>query len=418
MKVDDGVKNGNKYAWVICICGLAIHFCCAGLATTGIGVYLPYLREALELSNTQASMITTIRSLATTLIMFVSGGFYRRISLRRGIGIAMACIAIGNVLFSLAGTIWMCYAAAGVCGIGYGLGTIIPITALMRNWFQDRLATAISICTCGSGVTAAVAPVITILTETYGLKTAFMIETLFVVIVGIILLFIIRDHPSELNLRAYQNQKSQKKTENKKLKQNPDAKMPAFQMVMFLVVALLIGAAGVPGVGHLPLLFRTAGYTAAVTAAAVSMDGIVMTIGKFMFGVASDRFGTYRINYFFMGTLMLGMFFLSILNGTSQIMLYIAVFLFGTGIPVGTVGLAVWAGDLSSKEDANKMTRYSQILFSIGTLIFNLMPGVVADHTGSYAPVYFIYGIAMIVLMVMIQYLYLSRYKRKEIQES
>ena len=72
--------------------------------------------------------------------------------------------------------------------------------------------------------------------------------------------------------------------------------------------------------------------------------------------------------------------------------------LFGFGAPLTTVGLSVWAADFSCTE--------RQLCYAIGGLAFSFVPGMVADLTGSYAPVYVIFALFGVFSILTVQSTY------------
>lgn len=58
------------------------------------------------------------------------------------------------------------------------------------------------------------------------------------------------------------------------------------------------------------------------------------------------------------------------------------------GIPFSTVGVSVFAKDMSSGNAYEKVVKYFQVATKIGALLIGPLPGMIADLTGSYAPAY------------------------------
>ena len=84
-----------RYNWMICIgCSLLI-FVTMGLVSSGFSVYFPFLARTYGLSNTQVSLLTTVRCAASFFSMLIVGPFYKWTGLRRGVTIA-SCSAFAH----------------------------------------------------------------------------------------------------------------------------------------------------------------------------------------------------------------------------------------------------------------------------------------------------------------------------------
>lgn len=400
------MRSKLHYGWIICVGCLLLHACTCGLTATCFSAYLPYIKTALALNNTQTSLIVTMRSLSSMLAMLTCNRYYKLFSLRIGVVVSCLFLVVSCLMFAWASSIFMCYLAAAIMGIAYAYGTMVPISFFMRNWFADRRSTALAIAACGSGVTTAIAPtIITNSTETFGLTRTFLAEAGIVAVCAALLFLILRDSPADLNLAPYR-QGDRQKEKQQKAPALRDVNLSRRETRLLMFTILLVGCLGAPYLSHLTLHYRNVGYTSTQTAAALSMIGIVMIGGKFLFGVASDRFGSYRINYLFLGSWLLACGVTTMLNGVSLELLYFATFLSGIGISLGTIGITVWVGDLSSEENYAKNITSSQFAFSLGALVWSPIPGILADLTGGYEAAYVIFGVMVALTMIIVQAIY------------
>ena len=140
------------YAWTVCIGCALLLFCTSGLAVNAFTIYQPFIMEQNGFSNTQTSSIVSFRTFAGLVGMLLSGVFYKKVSLRNGMGLAGIASAAGFALFGLAKTYPVYCLAAAVTGIGYGLGAMIPIAIVIRSWFYESRNLAIGICSAATGL--------------------------------------------------------------------------------------------------------------------------------------------------------------------------------------------------------------------------------------------------------------------------
>jgi sugar phosphate permease len=377
------------------------------MVTIAFSIYLPYIKTEVGLSNTETSMINTIRYLTTMLVMMGAGKYYGKLSLRLGTSVSCLFLAGSCIVFSRASSAMMCYVAAILMGITYALGTMIPISILVKNWFVHRRSTAMGIAACGSSLSTLIAPpIITLFVDAYGLQKMFIVETAFILMVVVILFLVLRDFPSDMGLAPYQEDGYEEKRE-KTQSHTLDSDMSKRDIFLLMSAMFLVGVEGPPSSTHLALHLREVNYTGMQVAAATSLIGIVMAAGKFMYGVTSDRFGTYRVNYVYMSSWILAMYMSVVLPGPwPRPLLYTMAIFKGVGSAVGQVGSTLWVVDLSPPQDYSRNIQRSQTLFSLGALLGGPFPGIIADITGTYTFAYVLFVILLVVNLIVIQPLY------------
>ena len=127
-------------------------------------------------------------------------------------------------------------------------------------------------------------------------------------------------------------------------------------------------------------------------AAAFSLCGLALMAGKFACGALCDRLGSYRSNYLLFGCFILGYVLCTLAPlRSAALMLASAVFL-GFGSSLNTVGISIWAADLSTQERYESVLRQFQAAYGLGGLVMSFLPGAIADLTGSYAPAYALFA--------------------------
>ena len=87
---------------------------------------------------------------------------------------------------------------------------------------------------------------------------------------------------------------------------------------------------------------------------------------------------------------------------------FAAVFL-GAGIAVGNTGVSIWALELSSPSQRLKLVRDFQVAFAFGGFVFTMLPGVLANFTGSYGITYLIFALASVACLALVLYVYKDR---------
>ena len=84
-----------------------------------------------------------------------------------------------------------------------------------------------------------------------------------------------------------------------------------------------------------------------------------------------------------------------------------AITLTGLGMPLSSVTLSVWAGDLSAPEDYDRLVKWLSSAYMLGSLVTGPVPGLLADRFGgSYVPAYGLFLFFLLISMLLIQTVY------------
>lgn len=389
------------YGWLVCLGCALLLFCTSGLCVNAFTIYQPYILSQNHFTNAQTSSIITVRSLFAFGAMFLSGHYYRRLSLRTGMSLAGMLTALGFCLFGLARTYFLYCLAAAIIGLAYGLGTMIPIAIVLEHWFIQKRTLAVSLCSAITGISTLGFPsLLTWLIETYSLQTTFLAEGCFIAVLSGITWLLVRDHPREKNMTAYGAGSLAEAA--KPLQRNRSMDRKAW--ILLIPMLLLIGAMTNVGYSHLAVLSTSQGFGSHITALAITVSGIMMTLGKCIFGWVSEKLGIYTANWIFGGILTAGMI-LCCITGSNPVLLFAAMCAYGTGLAMTTVGLTAWAGELSSPDQYDNTVRRFQMGYAAGSMLFSTLPGILADlFGGSYVPAYLFFTLCTLYVIFAIQW--------------
>ncbi len=401
------------YSWVICLACTLLLFTTMGLVANIFSVYRPYILSQYRFTNTQCAMITTVRCLFSFFSMFIIRVYYRRISLRRGTLFAVILSAAAYAVYGAASSIGLFYLGAALAGLGYGLGTMFPISILIDRWFAQKKALALSLCSIGSGIAPILLPPpITLLIQRLGVSTVFFLQAGLMLLLGGIIFLLLRNDPQELHLRPYGTETAEDTAPGKILRAK-SRPLSAREWVFLGSCILLFGALSSSGDSNIALLFTNAGYSPLSIAFALSLFGILLSLGKFLYGNVVDHIGAYRANYFFGGALITGQLLCCLARTQQPAVLYLSMIFRGLGLPLSTVGYSMWAADFSDSATYSQALQRIQLFHCASSLAFEAFPGILADLTGSYVPAYLCFAAFSVLSITGVQALYLHRKKQQ-----
>ena len=377
------MKN-PRGAWRMCLAATLSLFCIVGLTINAFSVYQPYLQVQCALTNTQAANYIVVRSLFAFASLFLVGKFYDKLDIRFGLTAALVLAAASFAMYSVAKNFWQLCLCAAVAGLAFGLGGMYPASLLIHRWFPSHSAVALGICSAGSGLAAIVgAPVITALAEQYSVQTALMVESAVLLAGAAACFLLIRNWPKD----AIRPQTQAKQTGVR------------IRVTWMFVAVIAIGVLGNTGFQYQTMHYTARGFSAYEVSILVSVLGTALMASKFLFGETVDRWGAYRSNWLFFGATIFGSALCCVSGGYG--LAIGAVLLYGLGLAFGTVGLTVYAQDLTSAEEFADTVRQYQIAYLLGALLFGSVPGLLADWTGSYTAFYgLLTGLAVFAMLV------------------
>ena len=370
-----------------------------GLVTNGFAVYQPFIISENGFTNAQASLILTVRNLASFLAMLLAGVCYRKLGLKRGIILSGLCGGAGLILFALAGDSLPVNCLAGLLlGVPFGIGATIPMSILVERTFTEEKKRVLGLCAAMTGLsTLGIPSGITAVIERFGLKTAFMGEGILFLSVTVVVFWLLRELPAYAESAEAAPEGPSADTGLRPLTKKQAPLMGA--------VAVLCGAVGFVGCTNLSVLCTTEGISPQGAALAVSVFGITLTVSKALYGFVSEKLGTVRCNWLYGGILIAGLLLTTrIQRGTLWMLLSMAVY--AIGLATATVGLTVWAGELAPAGQHSRLARLFQLGYMGGGLLFAYMPGVMADAFGSYVPAYLVLAGFALLFTLGIGYIY------------
>ena len=396
----------HHYAWTICAAGTLLIFITMGAVSNAFSIYMPYIRDEFGLTNAQTSTLVTMRLVVAFVCMLLIGKYYDLFNIRVGGSLAAAFGGLTFLIYSFASDFTLFAVGAGVSGLAYGFGSMVPVSILMTRWFDDHKALAISICSAGSGLGSIILPpVVTGLLSTLSMPTVFRIEAAFILLCAAVIYLAIRNYPHDMGLTRLGENRERLKQAAQENAAPRSMKAPITKAVLILSCAgsFLMGAQGNPGIMHIPVLYTSEGFTAVFSATLMSIIGAALTVGKIVFGEVTDKIGGFRSSIIFFILLVLGNG-LCCLAGTGNAVLGLtAVAVLGVGYSVSTIGPSIWAGDLSSEMEFPKTMRTFQIFYSLGALITASVPGILADRfSGSYVPAYVMFTAMALIASLLI----------------
>ena len=386
-------------------------FVCVGLVSNAFSICLPFIIKVHGFSNTQISLLATMKSVTSLLAMFAADRYYGRLGLKKGIALAMLSASLSFFIYGISSTPLLYCAASALSGISYAMGGMIPASLLIRQWFPLKPAAALGIAASGSGIGSVLGPVtLLFLIENFGLSSAFLAQALAVAAVTLPIVALIRENTPEHTGIETAGVEDFPETEVSSGSSRDcihggtllHNRLSRREQLRILCGSFLIGVLGLTGFNYLSLLYTSAGHSAATVSFFLSLMGILLIAGKCSFGWIADRAGSFRTAALFCLFLCIGQLLCCFAPQSGRLLFGITFLFLGMGLALASVGLSIMASDFCQVGNYATVLKNYQLSYALGGLVSSAVPGMLADRTGSYLPSYILFFILSIALFLFI----------------
>lgn len=386
------------YSWIICISCTLLVICTNGFPSNVFPIYLPYLQE-VGFSGTQTSAFISVRSLFSVVGMLLVKKYYHFFSLRQGTAFACLAISISFFFYSLSYNFGVYVLASAISGFAYGVGGTIPASILLHYWFHTKQGLALGICAAGTGLcTVVFPPLIAYVVKTFSLSASFAIQVILSFLVACFIWIFMRDAPKDTEISPLGNLRPAEKVRDTTKSFSICDPNSSKKVGTIFLPSFLLGGIATSICGHNSIFFFLQGYSPPFIALGISLFGIALIIGKFIFGILSDNIGSYYTTLSFLLVLFIGTSLACISDGHHLVLLFGSLSLMGLGFPPASIGLSEWALDFSSIYDYESILQALQIAYAVGSMSLSLFPGIIYDYSGSYLYAYISFSLSTILI--------------------
>lgn len=381
------------YGWVIVFCSGLLIFYTIGLIVNSFSLFLNPLILSLNISKTRASSIAAVQNVGGILMTFVAGRFCQRVGLRKAILFGGIFAVAGYYYLSTVSDLMGCYIGYFLVGCAYGLGGTVPTTILITNWFCKQKGLALSLSSLASAFSTIIYPlVISFLLDRTNIFGVYKFLSLNVLVIVVTAFLLVRDHPSDMGLFPYGLQANLVKKEQVSAPKHDLGDLLKLRPIrLSLVVAFFQGVIISTVSSHISIFYTGEGFSAEFAASMVSLFGVIMLVAKPIYGILLDRVSLEKINLSILSCMISAMavpFFFHI----NPIIPPMFVVLYGLTSPLSSMIFPLWAEQLGKNcGGVGVVYPLFKGFCSLGAITLLTLPGFIADHCGSYIPVFIIY---------------------------
>ncbi len=400
-------KISAHYKWVVAAACFLMVFVCLGFCSSNKSVYVGAITEATGLSRSLFSINDTIRFIVCAVVNVFFGSLIQKFGPKKLMLAGFVSLIGSMLLYAVAADVWLFYVGGALLGVGTSFTTTATVGCIVGKWFQKHRGAVMGAILAANGLGGAVAVQIVspiIYSGRFGYQAAYRLVVLILVIVAAVVLLLVKEQPSDTPKTPTTVAQKKPKGESWVGVEFAVARKKAFFYValvcVFFTGFMLQGIHGVAGT-HMKDVKLDENYITNL----LSISSVVLTLSKFLTGAVFDKFGLRVATAFCSVAAVISMAALALISnsagGNASAMIYGIVS--ALALPLETIMLPLYAGDLFGEKDYSKMVGIFIAVNYAGYAVGSPVINAVYDICRSYVPAFVFCAVLMAAVTVTMQ---------------
>ena len=399
------MKNRSIYHWLIALTGFVCVFMAIGVCNTSFSTVSVYLFDFWNMNYTAYGTMVSVRTFASVIGIAVITPYYKKLSYRWGLALAMLLGAAGWICFWCGtNSVLARYAGSVLLGLCRGIGGSVAVTIILNQWFYKHTGVVIGVCMAASGFAASVMPKILVpLVENYSLTVYFEFIIILFVVVAAFVGLVLRDTPDMIGLQPYGAGEETCRKKERAVRPR-DYAGGRRELLLLYVCCVFVSATLTTFTVINSVSLKALGWSTTDIADVMFWFGVFLMASKPIYGFLCDRFRPEYvvcggISLSAVGTFMMACDWLPV-YGKGWVIL--SFFIWSGGASAASAGFGIYAMDLAPQGQYAQAVKNQTLIWNISNMILSPAVGKIADVFGNYRPVlYIMTGITVIYAGVM-----------------
>ncbi|GAX88450.1 MFS transporter [Effusibacillus lacus] len=374
----------DRRIWLYVITGILLNVTALGFARMAYGIVMPFMRDGLELSYSQAGMLGTSTALGYLGVVVFAGLLAARWGAKKVIVIGGFLITVSLLCLSWVPSFEGALVMMFVAGAGTAL-IFTPLIALLVAWFPRRRGTVIGFMSSGAGIgtliAGSVVPIVIEMVPGSGWRAVWALFGFFALVTTVWAFVILKDPPQS----AVTTQRPQLNSIDLVYKNK--------QVLLTAVVYFFAGTSYMIPMTFLPGFMLEYSMDPVLAGWVVALGGFLSIWSGPLWGIISDRIGRRLALLMSSGAMIAGIL---IPVATPS----------AAGFVTGQFVLGVTIGGMLSLIQATATEQvppplisvslgYATVFFAVGQLIGPGAAGWIIDHLGGFRSAFLFGAIAI-----------------------
>lgn len=386
--------RGVYYGWILVAVCFLINFLVLGISIHSFTVYITPLEAAFGWSRKTISLAMTVGTVSMALAAPLVGRLIDVAGARVVMAAGATVIGTAALLLSKTESLSSFYALYAIAGAGQAAATVIPISVVISNWFQEKRGRALGIVMTGTGLGAMLTvPLTTWIVAHSGWRTSYLVGGCIILSMVPLSLLFIRTRPSERGIRPDGGTIFERGPEEAEgLSAQEAVRTLSFWLIGAMMLLHSLVAMGI--LLHLMPALTDMGHSAGGASLVIAVYGGMTVVGKIGTGILADRRGIRTALALTYGLIITGVLLLIAGGATWIAFLFAVAYGFSAGAPL-LINPALTAECMGLRAFGTVFGILTLLAtFGVGAGAF--LTGAIYDAAGSYLPAYILY-IALLV---------------------
>lgn len=395
------------YGWWIVFACFTVAFYVSSVIFFGFTAFFEPLVREFGWSYTEISFATSLRGLEMGILAPFIGILADRFGSRKLMFYGVITVGLGLILLGFTRSLATFYGAILLISFGAGGCTTVVTMTVLAHWFRKKIGKALGIMTSGFGASGLMIPLVVMLIDAFGWRTAVIAFGIGMWIIGIPLSLVVRDRPEPYGYNPdgdpapYGDGEQSSEGGGEKKRFLDLFKIKAFrylnltEAIRFMVLSAVII--------HIMPYLSMVGWSRTSAGLIAGAVPLVSIAGRLLFGWLSDLFDKRLVMAWAFTCMGSGMLVLPYV-GTDYL-----VFLFLIPFSMGIGGITVLRGailrEYYGRDSFGKMIGIVMGFGAAGGIVGPTLAGFVFDTIGNYQIVWswfsgcIFLGIFLIIMM-------------------
>ncbi len=180
--------------WIVCAC-FSIALYVSSIIFFGFTAFFEPLVREFGWSYTEISFAMSLRGLEMGILAPFIGILADRFGSRKLMFFGVITVGLGLILLGFTRSLVTLYGAILLISFGAGGCTSVVTMTVVAHWFRRKIGTALGIMTSGFGASGLMIPLVVMVIDAFGWRTAVIAFGIGMWIIGIPLSLVVRDRP-------------------------------------------------------------------------------------------------------------------------------------------------------------------------------------------------------------------------------
>jgi len=404
------MKNKIFYGWFIVGASFLIMALGWGIVFNTSSIFIEPMSETLNMSRKAMNFTFTLRAIFMLIISLFSGVIFKKFKIINVMKICSITLGVTFFLHSYIQSPIMLYFLNSLSTISVILISVLPLSAILNNWFHIKRGLVVGISFMGSGIGGMIFnPIAGYIIANYNWRFAYQILGVLMIIIVIPITFLLlKTRPKDIGEYPLGSSK-----EIEKQNENSDEKLPgitlseAMKTVRFWAISVgsvLLSIIGLSLMVNISPHLTNIGYSVTYAANVVALVMGSLAFGKIVLGHLFDKLGLRIATSVAVFSLIIGT--LGMLYATKFIALFAIVAGTGIGTAFYTIANPIITTKVFGSKDYSSIYGFLTAVIGIGGIISPMIVGFLYDISGSYYSSYKIMLVLGIVTFVIYQFVF------------